>query len=85
MSAAKIITCFIWLFTLACFFVSSDAWWVTFGQGLAVVLAVAHFIEFFVYLNTLKTLGGSMPVHFIQVMLFGILYWNEIKPVTPAE
>jgi hypothetical protein len=44
-------------------------------------VSTSKVLEFFIYLPKLRKMDGSMPVYFINIMLFGIVYWNEIKPV----
>ena len=77
---AKIITSIVWLTCIACFFLSGSAWWITAGKALFWILLLAHAVELVIYWPTLKGLPGSRANHIIQVLLFGVLYWREVKP-----
>ena len=51
---------------------------VLFWTGIG--LAVAHLVEFFIYLPQCKRVGGSMANHFIQCLLFGYVHkmWLDL-------
>lgn len=85
MNAGKMVTLLIWIGLAVTFFIPGEASWIGWCQIAFWVLAAAHFIEFFVYLPLLRKLGGSLAGHFIQVLLFGYLYYQEIKPADSAE
>ena len=46
---------------------------------LLLILAVVHLIEVTVFFKALQQAGGSMPVHLLNVFLFGVIHMNEIK------
>lgn len=49
------------------------------GAMMAIkVLIVIHFIEFFFYLPLFNKIKGSLLNHFVQVMLFGVLYYWQV-------
>lgn len=78
MTAPKIVTLLIWLGLAASFFMPGEAAWIGWCQIAFWVLALTHFIEFLLYIPLLRK-GGSMAGHLVQVMLFGYLYYQEIK------
>jgi hypothetical protein len=80
MGISKIITLIIWAVCLWVLTIDSSGIWVVTGKAVFWVLLATHFLEFFIYWPKLKKMNGSLAVHFINVMLFGIIYWNEIKP-----
>ena len=43
------------------------------------ILALVHLIETAVFFKLCKSAGGSLPVHLVNVFLFGVLHANEIK------
>jgi hypothetical protein len=80
MKVSKIITLIIWVVCACCLVITDNSIWVITGRALFWVLLVSHLFEFFIYLPKLRKMNGSMSVYFTNVMLFGIVYWNEIKP-----
>ena len=45
---------------------------------LAIVAAV-HLVEIAVFFRQCQAAGGSLPVHLLNVFLFGVLHTNEMK------
>jgi|TARA_R110002072_G_scaffold125804_1_gene262054 hypothetical protein len=80
MKVSKIITLIIWAVCAWCLVITDNSIWVITGRALFWVLLVSHLLEFVIYLPKLRKMDGSMPAYFINIMLFGIVYWNEIKP-----
>jgi hypothetical protein len=80
MGVSKIITLVIWVICAWCLVLVDDSIWVITGRALFWVLLASHLLEFFIFLPKLRKMGQPMPVHFINIMLFGVVYWNEIKP-----
>ena len=78
MTGPKIVTLLIWLGLAASFFIPGEANWIGWCQIAFWVLAFTHFIEFLLYIPSLRK-SGSMASHFVQVMLFGYIYYQEIK------
>lgn len=46
---------------------------------ILLLLAVVHAIETAVYFKLCTQAPGSLPVHLLQVFLFGVLHVNELK------
>jgi hypothetical protein len=84
MNVSKIVTLIMWLGLAASFFIPGEASWIGWCQIAFWGLAAAHFAEFLIYIPTLNKVGGSMPRHFVGVMLYGFFYYQEIKPA-PEE
>lgn len=78
MNTAKTVTLLVWLGLAATFVIPGDAPWIGWGQIAFWILAATHFIEFLAYIPTLRK-GGSMALHLVQVMLFGYIYYQELK------
>ena len=85
MTAPKIVTLLIWLALAASFFIPGGASWIGWCQIAFWGLVAAHFAEFLIYIPTLKKVGGSMPSHFVGVMLYGYFYYQEIKPAAQEQ
>ena len=81
MNASRIVTLLIWLALAATFFIPGEASWISWCQIAFWVLAATHVVEFLVYLPMLRKHGGSMAGHFVQVLLFGYIYYQELKSV----
>jgi len=43
------------------------------------VLAVVHLVEVAVFFRLCQSAGGSLPVHLLNVFLFGVLHTSELK------
>ena len=43
------------------------------------ILAAVHLVEVVVFFRLCQSAGGSLPVHLLNVFLFGIIHANEIK------
>ena len=80
MKVSKIITLIIWAVCAWCLVITDNSIWVITGRALFWVLLVSHLLEFFIYLPKLRKMNGPMATYFINIMLFGVFYWNEIKP-----
>lgn len=78
MNPTKIATLLVWFVLAATFFIPGEASWIGWGQIAFWVLAAAHFVEFLIYIPMLRK-SGSMPGHFVQVMLFGYAYYLQIS------
>ena len=79
MNPPKIVLIVIWLATFACLFIESDSLLVTGGTVVFWLLVVAHVVESVVFLPKLKAAGGSLPMHILMTLVFGILHANELE------
>jgi hypothetical protein len=43
------------------------------------ILAAVHLVEVAVFFRLCRSAGGSLPVHLLNVFLFGVLHTNELK------
>lgn len=81
MNLSRVVTVLIWLALAATFFIPVEASWIDWCQIAFWILAATHLVEFLVYLPMLRKHGGSLVGHFFQVLLFGYIYYKEIKSV----
>lgn len=79
MNASKLLTLLIWIACGATLFVNSDSFYIRGGQIIFWILLVGHCIECAAYLPTMRRVGGSMSMHIVQTLLFGIVYYRELK------
>jgi len=49
------------------------------ASWIIVGLVVAHLIEVAIFFGLCQKAGGSLPVHLLNVFLFGVLHVKEIK------
>jgi len=49
------------------------------GLRILVILALAHLVEMAVFFKSCQRAGGSLPVHLLNVFLFGVFHVREIK------
>ncbi len=75
----KISVAILWVLFLSAFFIAPEStisWW---GRVSFWGMAGVHFLEFLAYLPTLRQARGAMGVHFINVIIFGYIYYQEVK------
>jgi uncharacterized protein YhhL (DUF1145 family) len=48
-------------------------------RGVAVLMLVAHLLEFAVFARQLAGLGGAMGQHFVKVLLYGMFHVQLVK------
>lgn len=46
---------------------------------ILVILAILHTLEMVVFFKACQRAGGSLPLHLLNVFLFGVLHMREIK------
>lgn len=51
----------------------------TWALNILLILAVAHIIEMGVFFKRCKQAGGSLPMHLLNVFLFGIFHIKEME------
>lgn len=85
MTASKVATLIIWIACGATLFVNSESFYIRGGQLIFWILLIAHCIECIAYLPTMRRVGGSMSIHILQTLLFGIVYYQQLKSREPAQ
>lgn len=78
MSATKIVMLIIYA-VLAVLALSVSGPVGTWSLAILAVLAVAHTIETVVFYRLCESAGGSLPLHLLNVFLFGVLHVKELK------
>ena len=43
------------------------------------IIAAVHLVEVAVFFRQCQAAGGSLPLHLLNVFLFGVLHTNELK------
>ena len=79
MNIAKILTLVTIIVCSAGFFIAPESEVAGWGRLIFWIIIGVHFLEFFFYIPAIKKLDGSMPQHFIQVLLFGYFHYMEIQ------
>lgn len=46
---------------------------------IVLVLAAVHLVEVAVFFRACQSAGGSLPVHLLNVFLFGVIHVQEMK------
>ncbi len=54
------------------------------AQWLIMGLIVAHVIEVAMFFKKCKAAGGSLPLHMINVLLFGVFHIKELPASNPS-
>ena len=79
MSAGKIVLLVIYAILAALAITQGDAAVGVWALRLLVLLVVVHTIEVLVFFKACREAGGSLPVHLLNVLLFGVLHIKDIK------
>ena len=79
MSNPRIAVLVLWLVLLASFLVSDSAL-ASVGRVVAVLLLVAHILEFLIFLPRLRRAPGSLAAHLAQTLVFGLVHGRELPP-----
>ncbi|MFP6640015.1 MAG: hypothetical protein VCC04_07210 [Myxococcota bacterium] len=71
----------VWILYIGCVLaiLFTSNWIATAGAWVLGIIAVAHLVEFFVKRDVLVKAGGSMGHHFVQTMIYGLLYWKPLE------
>ena len=51
---------------------------------ILVILALAHVVEMLVFFRACQRAGGSLPMHMLNVFLFGVFHMREVKKAGAA-
>ena len=73
--ASLVIYCVLGLLALTQGDTSIGAW----SLRILYILAAVHLVEVVVFFRLCQSAGGSLPLHLLNVFLFGIIHANEIK------
>ncbi|MFK7975787.1 MAG: hypothetical protein AB8C02_06600 [Halioglobus sp.] len=84
MSATKIIMLVVYAVLAVLAFTQTGSALGLWSLRILAVLAIAHVIEMFVFFKVCKEAGGSLPLHLLNVFLFGIVHANELKAAKAA-
>lgn len=79
MSAAKIVLSILYIALLLAAITQGDSPLGEWSLRILIILAVVHAIEVAVFFRRCQQAGGSLPMHLLNVFLFGIIHANEIK------
>jgi len=85
MSATKIVMLVIYAILAGLALTQGESSLGIWSLRIRLVLAVAHLIEMFVFFKVCKEAGGSLPLHLLNVFLFGIVHANELKAANTAR
>lgn len=79
MSAGKIVLLVIYAILAALAITQGDSAVGVWALRLIVLLVIVHTIEVLVFFKACREAGGSLPVHLLNVLLFGVLHVKGIK------
>ena len=79
MSPAKIGILLLYLVLAVLAITQGDANVGVWSLRLLLVLAAVHLIEVVVYFKLCQSAGGSLPMHLLNVFLFGVFHVQEMK------
>ncbi len=86
MSGGKAVVAAVWVFAVVCLLLPGGSGVVAIGRMLFWALLVAHAVELGFFWRTLQRTGEPMGGHALQVMLFGILHYKEVRErMAPEE
>ena len=79
MSATKIVSLVAYAVLAVLALTQGDTALGTWSLRILVILAVVHAIEMVVFFKLCKSAGGSLPMHLVNIFLFGVIHAGEIK------
>jgi len=79
MKVSKLVVIPVWLLLAACFFLPPDSTLSFLGRAAFFVMAAVHVVEFFVFLPFLRSAKGSLPLHFVNMLIFGLFHYQELR------
>ena len=80
LTSAKLVIAIVWLFAFASFFPPlATTGFAMFGQSVFWILAAAHAIECFVFLDLYRRTGEPLMMHFCKTMAFGVIHKTEVQ------
>lgn len=82
MSAAKTVALLVYAALAALALTQGDSPAGVWSVRIILLLVVAHLVELVVFFRACQRAGGSLPVHLLNVFLFGVLHMREIKPAS---
>lgn len=85
MAAGRAFVIISWLVLIGSFFAPAGSTLATWGRIGFVLMAVAHVIEFAVFLPRIKAAGGPLGGHFVQTLIFGMFHIGTLPEAAPAD
>ena len=79
MNPLKLLVVLVWLLLAGSFLLPPDSTYASLGRLGFFLMAGAHVVEFLFYLPFLRTAPGSLVRHFANVLVFGFLYYQELR------
>ena len=79
MSPIKIVSLLIYLVLAVLSLTQGDTSVGIWSFRILYILAAVHLVEVVVFFRLCQSAGGSLPVHLLNVFLFGVIHANEIK------
>lgn len=79
MSRIKIVSLLIYLVLALLAFTQADTSVGIWSLRILYILAAVHLVEVVVFFRLCQSAGGSLPMHLLNVFLFGVIHVNEIK------
>ncbi len=79
MRPLKFAVILVWMLLAGSFLLSPDSTLALLGRVGFFVMAAAHLVEFLVFLRFLRTAPGSLTLHFVNVLVFGFVYYQELR------
>jgi uncharacterized protein YhhL (DUF1145 family) len=81
MNAPKIGLLVVWLLCAAGFVVATDSMFATAGRFVFWLMLAAHVLEFVLFSARLRQAPGSLPAHFFNTLVFGVLHIRDLPAV----
>ncbi|MBC7172172.1 MAG: hypothetical protein H5U40_07100 [Polyangiaceae bacterium] len=76
---AKIVVAIGWAVIIAGYFIPGDSIALEALRASGLVLLAAHAIETVAFLPTLRRAGGSLGSHVARTLVFGMVYYGEVR------
>ena len=79
MSTAKIVLLLVYAILIAVLVFAGGSTAATYAGYFLGLLVLVHVVEVLVFFKQCKQAGGSLPMHLLNVFLFGVLHVKELN------
>ena len=79
MSPVKIVTLLTYIVLAVLALTQGESAVAVWSLRILLILAAVHLVEVVVFFKVCQSAGGSLPMHLLNVFLFGIFHVQEIK------
>jgi uncharacterized protein YhhL (DUF1145 family) len=79
MSTGKIVLLVVYAILAGLMLLQGDTSVGIWSQRILILIAAGHVVEVLVFFRFCQKAGGSLPVHLLNVLVFGVLHVKDLK------